>query len=141
MSDKLVEFNILDGGKGDLEIRLTDSGREMLEEVLPALQAGTYNGTWFSAFGDLIEWQLSNGWRWLSAEDVGALTDDTGSTILSDDVEDDDQGRITRVGRLWWYPQYEVHDQLSDLLRYGEIGLQRAVADDKPGDETSESTR
>lgn len=129
MAEQFVELTVLDGGAGDLEMTLTSAGHQWLEEVLPTLRAGTYNGDWAGIFAELIEGPLTNGWRWLRADAVAALTADWASTILSDQVEEDDQGHIVRVGRVWWYPQYETHDQLEELLRQGRLRFQRADDD------------
>jgi hypothetical protein len=99
---------------GDLKIVLTDEGREVLghdvhEDAYPDLN-------------DLMEYWLCNGWELLNPEDIGALT--SCPFIYTDDAEQDDNGDYTRIGRVYWYPQYEVHNPVQRLDANGFIILE-----------------
>ena len=45
-------------------------------------------------------------------EDIGALT---AAPILSDEIVRDDDGRLTAAGRVYWYPDYAVRDEIEEL--------------------------
>lgn len=62
----------------------------------------------------LLEDHLCNGWEMVPPEDIGALTADP---ILSDDVLRDEEGRLVEVGRVYWYPDYAVRDEIEELRR------------------------
>lgn len=102
-----VEFSV---ENGQLHIRLDPDAREEVEELLekPVDQA----------FADLIEWHLGNGWTLLDPDDVGALT---ASPILSNDVQWDEDGNIVSVGRVFWFPEYQVKSEIEELLEHGEV--------------------
>lgn len=102
-----VEFSV---ENGQLHIRLDPDAREEVEELLekPVDQA----------FSELIEWHLSNGWTLLDPGDVGALTE---SPILSQDVQWDEDGNILSVGRVYWFPEYQVKSEIQELLEHGEV--------------------
>ena len=109
MSGKLVEFYKLDDGR--LQIMLTREGRDELNS-----DEFTYPD-----FDEMIEWQLCNGWEFIWPEEIGALTD---APILSDAAERDDKGVLTSVGRVYWYPQYQVHNPVEELDRHVSIYFQ-----------------
>jgi hypothetical protein len=45
-------------------------------------------------------------------EDIGALT---AAPILSDEIVRDDNGRVVEAGRVYWYPDYAVRDEIEGL--------------------------
>ncbi len=109
----LTEFTKLENG--NLKIALTEEGEIERDEI----QSGQWSVS--DAMKDIAGWiecELGNGWDWLRPEEIGALTE---APILSDDVERDDNGDLTYVGRVYWYPQYEVSDPLEKLLRDGSV--------------------
>jgi hypothetical protein len=57
---------------------------------------------------------LCNGWEMVPPEDIGALT---AAPILSDEIVRDDEGRLTEAGRVYWYPDYAVRDEIEELRR------------------------
>jgi hypothetical protein len=76
----------------------------------------------------VLEWHLSNSeWTFARPEDIGALTS---APVLSDEVEQDEHGTVTRVGRVFWWAQYEVKDAVETLLRDGQILLTRGDVSD-----------
>ena len=91
--------------EGDLEIALTRNGQEEFEAIEAMRSACGIN----AAREILLEDHLGNGWEMVAPEEIGALTS---SPILSDEVERDEEGEITDVGRVYWYPQYQVCDEI-----------------------------
>lgn len=125
---QLVELSVKSDG---LHITLLP-GADVREEVEEIMANEDLDAD--SQLAEVLEWNLGNSdWTFVQPEQAGALTD---APLLSDQVETDDEGTVTRVGRLFWWPQYEVKDALETLLQEGEIIFERG---DDPG--TSEEVR
>lgn len=62
--------------------------------------------------------QLHEKWEFVLPEHVGAMTD---SPILAecDGIERDDDGELTRVGTVAWFPDYAVRDPWQELRDRG----------------------
>jgi len=93
--NKIVEF-VLENG--NLKIVLLD--REEAQEI--DNQAKGIDDKLI----DLFEWQLCNGWSVVQPEEVGALTS---ALLISDDE------------RIYYNPNYDVNDEVEDILKNGEI--------------------
>lgn len=63
-------------------------------------------------------WGLERVWP----DQIGALTAGE-HVLLSDDVERENRGGITRVGRLWCFPNYAIEGYMDVLRERGEIVL------------------
>jgi hypothetical protein len=98
-------------GDGNLEIVLTDEGREEIDEFrkLPEEEA----------MYTLLEDHMANSsWEWLAPEEVGALTS---ALILTHDAERDDDGKLKRVGRVYWDSDYQVQSTVEELAKSGRV--------------------
>ena len=95
---------------GDLQIVLTESGRANFVEVEEGRDAHGIH----AALCTLLEDHLCNGWEMLPPEDIGALT---AAPILSDEIVRDDDGRVVEAGRVYWYPDYAVRDEIEEIRR------------------------
>ena len=102
--------------KEGITLKLTPEGREELQSCQRS-DGGWSKGTDY-ILADLLEDHLANGWEMVPPEDIGALTS---APILSDEVERDDFGKITKVGRVYWFPDYAVTCELEELLEKGEV--------------------
>jgi|GEM_PF-2409048 len=71
-------------------------------------------------FMELIEDFLCNGWDWVNAEDIGALTE---APLLTNDIEIDDQGNVIKVGIIYKYEMYQVYDPVEEIFSEGKIIL------------------
>jgi hypothetical protein len=109
--------------KGNLRIVL--QGRADKTWVRNALQERGGNDRAF--LDDLLE---HTGWlgnavlTQLAAEQVAALTD---APILTNEVRYDDNGNVTHIGDVFWYPGYEVHHFGEVLLANGFVTFLRAA--------------
>jgi hypothetical protein len=63
----------------------------------------------------------------LAPEDIGALTS---APILTDDVEHDDAAKVIRVGRVWWFPNYQVEAMTQTLRDAGKVTMTLATEDE-----------
>jgi hypothetical protein len=66
---------------------------------------------------DALESLAANGYDFVNAEEVGALTEAPIIGIVSRD----DQGKLLEIEGLWWYPQYETTDELVELKEKGKL--------------------
>lgn len=62
--------------------------------------------------------ELHEKWEFVRPEEVGALTD---SPILAecDGLDRDDNGDLTAVGKVAWFPDYAVRDPWEELRNRG----------------------
>lgn len=103
--------------RGDLQIVLTDSGRAQFETIVEERDANGINAALFA----LLEDHLCNGWEMVPPEDLGALT---AAPILSDEIVRDEQGRLVEAGRVYWYPDYAVRDEIDEIRTKSAIVFQ-----------------
>ena len=107
-----------------IKLVLTKEGREELEERRD--EDGNYDKPTDSILYDMLEDHLCNGWEMIAPEDIGAMTS---APILSDEVERDDNGGITALGAVYWFPDYAVSCELDELLVNGEVVFPVAKSD------------
>ena len=93
---------------GTLKISLTDDGRHALDRFERIRDQSGID----AAIRELLEDHLCSGWEEILPEEIGALTS---AILLSDDVQRDDDGRITRIGRIYFNPNYQVKDEIREL--------------------------
>jgi hypothetical protein len=93
---------------GDLEISLTEKGRASFAAIEEERNAHGIH----VALCALLEDHLGNGWEMVPPEDIGALT---AAPILSDEIVRNDDGRVVEAGRVYWYPDYAVRDEIEEL--------------------------
>ena len=70
------------------------------------------------ALYELLEDHLCNGLDWVKPEDIATLTD---APILSDVLEQDDNGKVTSCDYVWWYPDYQIKNPVAELFEHGTI--------------------
>ena len=92
---------------GDLRIVLNDSGRASIAEIVEERDRYGIDAALYA----LLEDHLGNGWEMVPPEDIGALTS---APILSDEVVRDEEGSVVEVGRVFWYPDYQVRDEIEE---------------------------
>ncbi len=105
---------------GDLKFTLT--GQAMIEA-----HEERAAGNW-SDLGDLVcaHDMTANGELYIILPEwVGALTD---APIFSDELEYDgpETEAVSHVGRVWWFPDYQILDPMQILLDTGEVIFRRA---------------
>jgi hypothetical protein len=114
MMNNVVEF---EKRPGVLVVKLTAEGRANADEILDVCRRLGINLALF----DVCEYQLCNGWEVVAGEEIGALTGC--EFIITDDAERDDQGKLLRVGSVYWNPNYAVEDEIQSLLTNGQFIL------------------
>lgn len=98
---------------GDLKISLTQEGKDYLTEQG---MSGYPKKNSDILFWTLIETQLSNGWEFVRPDDIAALT---ACNILSDEVERNDHGNITKIGKVYAFTDYAVKLEVEELYNNG----------------------
>jgi hypothetical protein len=93
---------------GNLEILLNRNGRRHFSEIREQRDAFGINAALYA----LLEDHLCCGWEMIPPEDIGALTS---APILSDEIGRDDHGNVTNAGRVYWYPDYQVIDEIDEI--------------------------
>ena len=121
---KMSYIEIVKTGKKDYEgegirLVLTEEGREELGTYrVPGSDPAEWVEGTDNILVKLLEDHLCNGWEFVAPEDLGALTD---APILSDEVERDEDGNVTKVGTVYWFPDYAIRCELDELLEKGEV--------------------
>ncbi len=93
---------------GNLAICLNPSGRRHFPDIQNQRDALGIN----AALHALLEDHLCGRWEMVPPEAIGALT---AAPILSDEIVRDDEGRVTEAGRVYWYPDYQVSDEIEEI--------------------------
>lgn len=107
-----LTFEVLKNG--NLKLTLTVNGKE---ELTDWLKDGYNIGIW----SNLLEQTSCNGsYAYTDANEVGGLTD---SPMIISERDIDDEGEIvfTKNTKIWWYPNYMVIDELTELLNEEEL--------------------
>lgn len=148
----------------DLVLRLTDEGREFLQEHIeseedttPEAPSSMDDDAWRGEHAstdiqwdtvpntllyDLLEDHLGNGWDLLSDEDLGDIGALTSAPVLTSDVlRNDDDGHITEIGDVYWFPNYAVTDEVGELYKTGEVVFDKAPSSEPEDGRTVESSR
>lgn len=107
LKGRLLTFTIL--SNGNLSMTATEEGMEALHEN---------QGRWFKdRWIDLTEDVFCNGgYGLVNPNEIGALTD---SVILGLNIHHDDNGNLetNEDSKFWWFPDYMVRDELTELMR------------------------
>ena len=99
---------------GNLVVTLTPEGKQEIAEAI----ADEKNIGSDDFMLNLFEHPLCNGWSEIRPEDIGALTS---SPIFSDEATFDDDGNLKSVGRVYWFPNYQIESPVETLNEYGRV--------------------
>ena len=95
---------------GNLRISLTENGEAEFGNIVEERDRFGIH----AALCVLLEDHLCGGWEMVPPEDIGALT---AAPILSDEIVRDEEGRVVEAGRVFWYGDYAVSDEIEELRR------------------------
>ena len=102
-----------------LRISLADEGRHAIDEFERIRDRCGVD----AAIRELLDDHLCNGWEEVFPEEIGTLTS---AMLLSDDVERDDEGQVTRIRRVYFNPCYAVMDEIQELRERSYVVLDGA---------------
>lgn len=108
---------------GDLHIALTAQGRQFIHDHLS--QRPQWTDT--ELFLELIDDQLMDGWYVVPTQQIRI---ERQSVLLTRQVRYDEQGRITFVGAVYWYPDAEREPYVDALQSKGSLLFQRGYQGD-----------
>lgn len=105
---------------GDLRVTITQEGRKLVAELTDeGMQSDD------QILGELLEYDLCNGWRLLYADEIGCLSN---APVLADEWEETEQyGTDVRMGHWWYFEPYQVRSVVTDLLRHDEAIFTKGV--------------
>jgi len=110
--NQCVQFDVVNA---DLVITLLPEGKEKIKE---AIEDSNLNISSDDFLHDLFEHQTCNGWEWIEAYEINALTS---APILSCEGERDDDGELVKIGRIYWFPNYAVESLVQTLYDTGVV--------------------
>ena len=116
---KAAEPLTWDTSSGNLEVNASPEYQAELKAI-----AGRDHGNLSSdaIMHEVFEPLIANGgFDWIAPEEVGALTD---APIIGL-VSRDDQGNITGVEELYWFPNYQVKSPIETLANTGTVTFTR----------------
>ena len=114
-------LTLIGTANGNLTLRPTPEGVTEAKDMLE-LRDVRKRGS-LADEADMLEWHISNGWDYVQPEEIGALTD---ATIISRDVERDDNGDLVRVGRVYAHMNYAVEDPIKTWANGKDVFFQGA---------------
>jgi hypothetical protein len=101
---------------GNLDLVLSERGRDEFAAI-ESIRDRYGNRPALTA---LLADHLGRGWELVPPRDLGtpAL-----GPILSREIERSDAGSIIATGRIYWYPDYPIYDEIDELHRQGFLEL------------------
>ena len=111
MANELATLKKLENG--DLEVTITPEGYILARDLQ---NEGRQSDD--AILGDLLEYDLCNGWGFFTADQLGALST---APVLCEGWDVDREGLPEVVDEHWWYFEpYQVRSVVDDLLRHGK---------------------
>lgn len=119
----------------NLEVRLTDEGKQYLSEVakfgmekrsnmfgtLPDVQTVEFSESYQTIWSELFEDIHCNSTIQIFPENQSSYFGLTTAPIIAFDVEMDDEGEIVESGNFYWFPNYQIESELETLLSEGTV--------------------
>jgi hypothetical protein len=103
-----ITFKVQDNG--NLKITADQEARDELSETY---QDGGYT----KAMAEVIDAANRIGYSDVRPEWIGALTD---APIIGEDVDyETDPPKVE--GRVWWFPDYQIRNEIQELIDDGEV--------------------
>lgn len=106
--------NLEKGDDGHLRIVLNTNGQRiiaLIEQMRDALGSD-------AALQVLLSDHLKRRWTRILPEEIGALT---AAPIISDEATRDQNGKLIKVGRVYWHERYQVEDPVEALKNDGFV--------------------
>ncbi len=114
-------FVNLEKTEGNLRILLNTNGERVFAEIEAIRDRLGIN----PAIRILLDDFLRRNWQEIKPEEIGALTS---ALIISEEAERNAAGKLLRIGRVYWNPDYQVQDEIEEL-RDEAVILFRGLSD------------
>lgn len=105
--------------RGNLVITLLPEGREEIED------RRSVGNSDLDIFYSITESYWTNGWSFVSAEEIGALMDDYTIFLTQERIEDDD-GNLLSVGPVYYYPGDQIRSEVDAMINDGFVVMRKA---------------
>lgn len=102
--------------KGHLCLQAEPEDFSMLEELFN--RVGHDDDLFLAELLEATGWQANGVLHQVAPEAIAALTC---APILSNDVTHEDDGTLSVLGSVWWYPDYAVRSMSDQLTRKGQV--------------------
>lgn len=100
---------------GDLKLTAGNAARSELKSLRERF------GYW-QAMADALEGYSCNGsFTHFDAGQANPFVGLTSAPCIAEVMDTDDDGRQSVDGRLWWFPDYVIRDDLEELYRKGYV--------------------
>ena len=119
---------------GNLKLSLEDGDKDALQYAFD--NHGANDDMFLAEILEHTGWQGNGRLFQLSPEDIGALTE---APILTDCKDIADDGTITKVGNVWWFPNYMITSFAQKLMESGSVVFDAAPENERP--EPAETAR
>jgi hypothetical protein len=136
---------VREGRGGSLQIELTEFGRDFINTVGKRKVERVGVGNMFSPEGwDVEGFEFEVPDQFILAallEDVAGIellnpnSDDyvrigvlTDSPIIAEGVRRDERGEIEEIGKVWWYPNYQIESEIEEIAKAGVVEFTGEVA-------------
>jgi len=110
-------FSVRTNARGDLVITADAEGRE---EVMSWERDGYGRNRPLTEVESRLFEAL--GLEQIGPEEVGALTS-APIVALPEEVERNEEGRLVRLGRVWWFPNYQIEAMTETLRDEGVVTM------------------
>lgn len=99
-----------------LTLKLTNAGREALQEYVLATDPIEWTKSPDEILWSLLEDYLERGWETIRPEEIGALT---ACNIITDEAERNEYGHLLNIGEVYAFADYAVKLEIEELYRHG----------------------
>ncbi len=106
--------NLEETDDGNLRIILNTAGEKWFDMIRETRDRLGIDATLRVILDDFFK----RNWQEVRPEEIGALTS---AIIITTEAVRDQAGKLVRLGRVYWNPQYQVEDEIETLDTRGEV--------------------
>jgi hypothetical protein len=100
---------------GDLKLTASNSVRAYIADEMRRGRRG-------NVLYDLLEFEICNGsFTPFDADDGNPFVGLTSAPCIAEAMTTEDDGTNVIIGRLWWFPDYMIRDELGELRDRGRV--------------------
>lgn len=108
-----VDIEIL--SDGNLLITADEETREELKETL------AFSGYWYTLSAMMESYWANGGFEPFDAGDANPFVGLTDAPCIAESLDTDDDGNRSIVGRCWWFPNYMIRHDITELIESGRV--------------------
>lgn len=115
----MIEISKIPNG---IRLSLTDRGKAEIGNMMDKVVFGELEPD--SAFRDMLESCIANGWDFIRPEEIGALT---GALLISDNAERDEDGKLISCKDVYYFNYYALTLEIEELAEHGYIDFVKST--------------